>query len=360
MPVHELYYWIALRLTFGIGTVAYKHLLERFSSPERIFAASAEELASVEGLSRRAMEALQSFNGNREVDEEIERIERESIAVIPYTYPGYPERLRSIYDPPPYLYVRGTLPPDDRPVVAVVGSRHSSSYGRRIADEICRALASRGVAIISGMARGIDATAHQAAVACNGSTVAVLGSGVDVAYPRENEHLYRAIAETGAVVSEYPMGTEPSSYNFPARNRIISGLSDGVLVVEAQPKSGSLITARMALEQGRDVYAVPGSVYSFKSRGPHGLIRSGALLVESASDILEALSLSSSAPDDSRALSLDGDLLDLYRCLDDEPAHIDELIEKSSCPSSRVSALLLDLELGGYVKQLPGKRFVRC
>jgi DNA processing protein len=361
--VHELYYWIALRLTFGIGNVLYKNLLQRFSSPERIFQASPAELESVEGITSRSARAIGSFRHDQAIDRELDRIDRSGVTVITFSAPEYPYLLRTIYDPPPLLYVRGTLSCRDRSAVAVVGSRSASEYGLRAAQQISRDLALEGITIVSGLARGIDSQAHRAALAAGGRTIAVLGSGIDVIYPPENERLYYAIARSGAVVSEYPMGTEPSSYNFPPRNRIISGLSAGVLVVEAGPKSGSLITARVALDQNRDVFAVPGSVYSLKSQGSHSLLRSGAKLVSSARDIIEELPRKSTRPvaEAGRpAACLEAEQQKVYDRLHSEPVYIDELLEATACSSSRLAALLLELELSGLVKQLPGKRFVRA
>jgi DNA processing protein len=361
--VHELYYWIALRRTFGIGNVLYKNLLQRFADPARIFQASASELESVEGVTARVAGAIRAFRPDPAVDREIERIEQAGARVITFAAPEYPQSLRDIYDPPPLLYVRGALAGRDLGAVAVVGSRSASEYGLRAAQQIARDLALAGITVVSGMARGIDSQAHQAALAAGGRTIAVLGSGIDVVYPPENRRLYRAMVDAGAVVSEYPMGTEPSSYNFPPRNRIISGLSAGVLVVEAGPRSGSLITARVALDQGRDVFAVPGSVYSLKSQGVHSLLRSGAKLVASARDIIEELPPYSRAPAASGsapAAHLEAEQQAVYDLLHSAPVHIDELLEMSACASGKLAARLLELELRGLVKQLPGKRFVRA
>jgi len=245
-----------------------------------------------------------------------------------------------------------------------VGSRSASDYGRRAAGDICREIALAGLTVVSGMARGIDSIAHAAALAAKGRTIAVLGCGVDIVYPPENKKLYERIADNGAVLSEYGMGAKPSAYNFPARNRIISGLSLGVVVVEAGMKSGSLITARVALEQGREVFAVPGSIYSFKTKGPHSLIRSGAKLVEGAADIFEELQLGAvsraAETQEADGLSeLEPEQQRLYGLLRESPVHIDDLILQSKLPSGQLSSLLLELELSGFVQQLPGKRFAK-
>ncbi len=363
-PVHELYYWIALRLIAGIGNVTCKNLLARFGSPEQVFHAGSDALGQVEGMGPQAVEAIRQFRHSDAIDREIERIEGAGVQVITIAHPGYPENLRNIYDPPQLLYVKGSIEPQDKNAVAVVGSRSSSDYGRRAAQDISRELAASGITVVSGLARGIDSEAHAAALAVQGRTLAVLGCGVDTVYPPENKKLYDRIAENGAVVSEYSLGTKPNAYNFPARNRIISGLSLGVLVVEAGMKSGSLITARMALEQGRDVYAVPGSIYSYKTKGTHSLLRTGAKLVEGAADILEELNIGApqqmpAEPEADRIAALGPALQNLYGLLQDAPVQIDDLIVRTKLHSGQLLSLLLELELSGFVRQLPGKRFVK-
>ena len=364
LPVHELYYWIALRLIAGIGNVTCKNLLARFGSPEQVFHAGPDALGQVEGMGPQAVEAIRLFRHSDAIDREIEHIEAAGVQVLTILNPCYPENLRNIYDPPQLLYVKGSMEPRDRNAVAIVGSRSCSDYGRRAAQDISRELASAGITVVSGLARGIDSAAHAAALSAQGRTLAVLGCGVNIVYPPENKKLYDRIAENGAVVSEYSLGTKPNAYNFPARNRIISGLSLGVLVVEAGLKSGSLITARMALEQGREVFAVPGSIYSFKTKGAHSLLRTGAKLVECAADILEELQIG--APQQTpveqqadRVAELEPALQNLYGLLPDAPVHIDELIGRSQLHSGQLLSLLLELELSGFVQQLPGKRFVK-
>jgi DNA processing protein len=364
--VHELYYWIALRLICGIGNVNYKNLLDHFGSPEKIFEAEPEELRKVAGITTKAVESILKFRSFPDIDRELDLIDSKKINIITLNSPGYPENLKNIYDPPPFLYVKGQIKKEDNNAFAVVGSRNTSEYGVIATEEISRQLALRGITIVSGMARGIDSYAHQAALACRGRTIAVLGSGVDVIYPAENRKLYHAIAEHGAVISEYPMGTAPHSYNFPARNRIISGLSTGVLVAEASLKSGSLITARLALEQGRDVFAIPGNVFSYKCKGTNKLLRSGAKLVESADDIIEELQFKVDAyaqiakKEVGRILDLNPETQIIYELIQEEPVQINDLIIKSELSFSRLSSILLDLELSNLIKQLPGKRFIKC
>ncbi len=365
MP-EDLYYWIALRLTFGIGNVNYKNLISHFGTPEKIFSAGREELLQVEGISSRAVDSIVEFKPAPEIEKELEAIESKGIDIVTITSDIYPENLKNIYDPPPFLYVKGELAARNKSAVAVIGSRNASSYGLKAAERLSRELASLGITVVSGMARGIDSCAHKSALAGGGRTIAVLGSGIDMIYPAENAKLYKSISERGAVVSEYMIGTEPHSYNFPARNRIISGMSLGVLVVEASPKSGSLITARCALEQGREVFAVPGNVYSFNSKGSHLLLKSGAKLVEKASDILEELRLETSGS----AKSASGALLEpleelskegrkVYDILGDEPVHIDDIITKLGMSIGVLSSVLLDLELKGHIKQIPGNRYLK-
>lgn len=362
--MHELYYWIALRLVPGLGNVTCRNLLEHFGTAESIFAASQKDLAQVEGLGPQAAQALRQFRPGDAIDREIERIEAAGLQAVTYASPRYPQNLKRIYDPPPLLYCKGSLTPKDGAALAVVGSRSASEYGRRVAADMCRELALAGLTVVSGMARGIDAEAHGAALAARGRTIAVLGCGADIVYPRENKRLYERIAENGAVVSEYGPGVKPNAYNFPARNRIISGLALGVLVVEAGMKSGSLITARTALDQGREVFAVPGSIYSFKTKGAHSLIRGGAKLVERAADIFEELQPGAvhrpqPEPVAGQVSRLEHEQQLLYGLLQESPVHIDDLIVQAQLPAARLSSLLLELELSGLVRQLPGKRFAR-
>ncbi len=361
--MHELYYWIALRFVCGMGSVSYKKLIEHFGTPERILHADRKQLEEVEGINERLRTGILNFKPGQETDRELDLIEEKGVKVLTLNSPDYPGQLKNIYDPPPIIYVKGKVEEFDNSAIAVVGSRHASDYGRAVARSISRDLALQGVVIVSGMARGIDSCAHRAALSVSGKTVAVLGCGIDVVYPPENRKLYSEIAEKGAVISEYPLGTEPNSYNFPARNRIISGLSTGVLVVEAGIKSGSLITARYALEQGRDVYAVPGNIYSPGSMGTNSLIKSGAQPVDKASDIVETMQFKVNASisvNDEKIKSLSSQASLIYKLIDEEPVQIDEIIIKSGLSSSHVSSHLLDLELNGFIKQVPGKRFYRC
>ena len=281
--------WLALARVKGLGCVGCKKLATRFGDPTKAFAVAPSELAAIEGLQREAIDGLVGFSQWAEVDHELKRIRSAGITLVRYTDAEYPARLRAIADPPPLLYVKGAFAASDERAMAIVGSRSASDYGRRVARDLARGLASYGFTVVSGMARGIDGTAHETSLNAGGRTIAVLGSGVDRVYPAEHDKLYQRITENGAVISEFPMGTRPLAFNFPARNRLISGLSLGVVVVEATEKSGSLITAALALEQGREVFAVPGEVGASRSRGAHRLIRQGAKLVETVDDIVEEI-----------------------------------------------------------------------
>lgn len=355
--------WLALARVKGLGAVSFKKLATRFVDPTAAFSAALTELEQVEGLHRDTIDGIVAFSDWAEIDEEIERARDAGIAIVPFTNPNYPARLRTIADPPPFLYVKGNILTDDDKAVAIVGSRSASEYGRRVARDLARGLASLGFTVVSGMARGIDGSAHESALQAGGRTIAVLGSGVERAYPAEHETLYRRIGENGAVLSELPIGTRPLAFNFPARNRLISGLSLGVVVVEATEKSGSLITATLAVEQGREVFAVPGEVGSSRSRGAHRLIRQGAKLVESVDDIIEEIApqlldrtgsatqraprvLPQNASDATRTI---------FALLQENTLQVDQVIERTGMSAAQVLETLLDLELQGLLRQLPGK-----
>lgn len=366
VPVRSDYApWVALSRVRGLGRITFKKLIAHFGDPARAFSSTFSELSTIEGLDTNVIEGLRDFTQWEEVEKEIRRAEQAGATLIPFSDASYPARLRMIADPPPLLYVKGELCADDERAVAVVGSRSASEYGQRVARHLCRDLASLGFTVVSGMARGLDGAAHEAALSAGGRTIAVLGSGVDRPYPPEHEKLYHRIRENGAVVSELPMGTRPLAFNFPARNRLISGLSLGVVVVEATEKSGSLITAALALEQGREVFAVPGEVGASRTRGTHRLIRQGAKLVESAADIVEEIAPqllkrpSGPGPCERRRLPQEarGEARKIYALLCERSAQIDELIENSGLTPAEVSEILLDLELQGFVRQLPGKRY---
>jgi DNA processing protein len=363
-PEGEYARWIGLSRVKGLGCVNFKKLATHFADPTQAFSASAAELAEVPELDRDVIDALLNFSEWNEVGEELRRIERAGATIVAFGDPKYPARLRTIADPPPVLYVKGEIRSDDDKAVAVIGSRSASDYGRRVARDLCRGLASVGFTVVSGMALGIDGAAHETALNSGGRTIAVLGCGVDRVYPPDHAKLYRRITENGAVISELPIGTRPMGYNFPARNRLISGLALGVVVVEATEKSGSLITAALALEQGREVFAVPGEVGSSRSRGSHRLIRQGAKLVESVNDIIEELAPQlltpgSEARKENEQLpeNISEDTRKVFALVRERPLQIDEVIESSGFPVPKVSQILLELELLGYLRQLPGNRY---
>lgn len=283
------------------------------------------------------------------------------VAIVSQSSPHYPDRLRRTHHPPSVIYVRGTVHADE-PAVAVVGSRRATPAGRVVAERIAAGLARRGIAVVSGLARGIDAVAHQSALDAGGRTIAVLGCGADVIYPPEHAALLDAIVAQGAVISEFPLGTPPRRAHFPQRNRIIAGLCLGVVVVEGDGRSGTLSTAGWALEAGREVMAVPGSVLNPLSRAPHALLREGAALVETAEDVLAVVGLAASR-EPGRAHPKDapsGPAALVWEAMGTEPVHIDQIARAARLPSGEVAALLTELELRGLVRQFPGKHFIRA
>ncbi|MGQ9646241.1 MAG: DNA-processing protein DprA [Thermodesulfobacteriota bacterium] len=359
----EVFHWLALSLIPGVGVIFFNRLLERFGTPEAVFQASLEELLQIEGMGEKMAREIRKGPVEEKVRKELVLLKQVGAKVMTIRDASYPARLKEIYDPPPLLYVRGNLEEEDGLALAIVGSRKTTPYGRWITEKISEELARQGITIVSGLARGIDSFAHWGALSGGGRTIAVLGSGVDVVYPPENRSLYHKILNQGAVLSEFPMGSPPEAGHFPKRNRIISGLSIGVVVVQASADSGSLITANYALEQGREVFAVPGNVGSESSRGTHQLIKDGAKLVESGEDILEEI-LPQWRKEKEAAQEVERPARDLteeekvlYECLGETPLHIDVLIRKSAFDPGKVSSLLLNLELKGLICQWPGKCF---
>jgi DNA processing protein len=361
----DLARWVALSRVPGLGCVSFKKLAGRFEDPTEALRAPAAALAEIQGLDQNVIDGLRNFSAWDEAQKEIIRAEKASVKIVPFTDSIYPARLRMIPDPPPLLYLKGEIRTEDEKAVAVIGSRSTSDYGRRVARDLCRGLASLGFTVVSGMARGIDGTAHETSLNAGGRTIAVLGSGVDRVYPAEHDKLYQRIIENGAVISEFPIGTRPLAFNFPARNRLISGLSLGVVVVEATEKSGSLITAALALEQGREVFAVPGEVGASRSRGAHRLIRQGAKLVETVDDIMEEIAPQlvvrggkmPGVPKRTLPQNLGVEFQKIFNLFEERPLQIDEVIESSGYSPSRVSEILLELELQGYIRLLPGKKY---
>jgi DNA processing protein len=356
--------WLALRMIPNLGNITYKRLVQRFGDPATVFEAKLDDLLEIEGLTLQTAKRIFGRAWEGSPQDELMAVEKSGIRLITMADSSYPEDLREIHDPPPLLYLRGHDIPSDRTMVAVVGSRNPSHYGLKVTEEICQALAQRNIGVVSGMAKGIDSAAHRGCLRGRGFTIAVLGSGMDIIYPESNTNLFNHIAEKGSVLTEFPLGTPPEAWNFPTRNRVISGLSKGVVVVEASKRSGSLITASLALEQGREVLAVPGSIESFKSTGTHLLIKQGAKLVENADDIAQELGLNDHSPeragiDTKRALPfMEEDEKRIYNLLSDYPLHIDHITQRSEMDSAKVAGLLTRLELKGIIMQLPGKMFV--
>lgn len=355
------YFWFALKSVPLVGNVTFCRLLHHFETPERVFKASPEELAAVRGLSQAAAAQIRSHDYRKFADRECESVRRTGVRIVDFLSEEYPKILLEIPDFPPYLYVRGDLRSAET-CIAVVGSRRASSSGQSITERLARDLALRGITVVSGMARGIDTAAHRGALKGGGRTIGVLGSGLDIHYPPENRKLFDEVAGQGAVVSEFPLGTAPLAENFPRRNRIISGLSRGVLVIEAVENSGSLITARYALEQGREVFAVPGNINYPGSRGANQLIKEGAALVESVEDIIANLPHHAAPPTtDSRpapSFNLTPQEASIYTLLAVSPLHADEITVKCGLTAGEVSVMLLRLELKGAVTRLPGAYFM--
>ena len=358
--------WVALNLVPGLGETTLRRLYEHFGSVEAVWQASREEICGLKWLRPGVRQALCMGPDQAAVDSALGVLDALGAWVLALDDPLYPELLRRIPDPPPVLYGIGDPGALRRECVAIVGSRRCSTYGIKAARELASGLASRGIGVVSGLAVGVDTAAHKGALEGNGVTVAVKGCGIDIPYPRQNTALAAKIVSSGVVLSEFPPGTGPEPGLFPLRNRIISGLSLGVVVVEASRKSGSLITAACALDQGREVMAVPGSIFSYKSAGTHYLIKMGARLVEGVKDILDEVGLEECAFEDSeedregeggghRGL-LPEEMLVLQR-LEAYPQHIDEIAEACGLPVSRLSGLLLQLELKGLVTSSPGQMY---
>ena len=343
----------------GIGPARVRRLLDYFGDLAQAWQAAPEALLAA-GLDRRAGEALVAARQGIDLDLVLRRLEQAGVNVLTWESPDYPVNLRNIAQPPPVLYVRGQLIPADEWAVALVGTRRASAYGREVARELAAALAANGVTVVSGLARGIDIVAHRAALEAGGRTVAVLGSGLDQIYPAEHQSAAADMAKAGAVVTDYALGTLPDSANFPPRNRIISGLAKGVVVVEADEKSGALITAGFAAEQGRDVFAVPGSIRQPTCRGTNKLIQQGAKVVLSATDILEELNLAMVAEHQQvrAALPADETEMRVLACLTGDPVHVDDLGIQLSLPIAQVSSALALMELKGLVRQVGGMNYV--
>jgi DNA processing protein len=351
----------ALGLLPQLGGVALQNLLGALGSAREVWAASTVRLLAVPGIGPAMARSIRTFPWEERVRADHGASQAAGLTVIVWGDPDYPLRLREIPSAPPVIYLRGALTPEDGTAVALVGARHATAYGEGMAEELAGALARRGLTIVSGLARGIDAAAHRGAIRAGGRTIAVLGSGLDQVYPPEHADLARQVAAAGALCSEFPIGTAPLRPHFPRRNRIISGLSLGVVVVEAGPKSGALITADHALEQGREVFAVPGRVHAQYSEGCHRLIKAGAKLVESWEDVLGEL-LPQVIPRRRRATraappDLSGDEARVYDVVARGPVHIDAIIVQTGLGGGRTASVLVGLEMRGVVRKLPGMLF---
>lgn len=359
---------LILNMIEDVGSVRTRALLKYFGSLEEVFKASEDEIKKVENigpvLAARIPQAIKEIKLKKEQD----LIKRHNVNIITFLDRDYPENLRNIYDPPVVLYVKGRILPEDSLAIAIVGSRLASFYGLQTSERLGFELASHGITIVSGLARGIDASSHKGALKANKRTIAVLGSGLANIYPEENIKLAERISESGAVISEFPMLTRPDRGNFPKRNRIISGLSLGVVCVEAAEKSGALITCDCALEQAREVFAVPGKVDSITSRGANKLIKQGAKLAQGIDDILEELNLSrcvgGTAAADAAGQVVKSNILDkdenlVYTLLSSDPRHLDDICLESGMGPDKVTGILLNLEIKKFAKQLPGKNFVK-
>jgi DNA processing protein len=357
--------YIALNMLPGIGSARLRRLIEVFQSPERILLARASELRSVQGIGPEVADAVVHWEKHVDLPAELQRIAAFGAKVIPHDSPDFPPLLRQIPSPPILLYVWGDLLPRDLHAIGVVGSRKPSHYGLESAKKLAYQLAYAGLTVVSGLARGIDTAAHQGALAAQGRTIAVLGSGLLKLYPSENKLLAEKIAASGAVVSEFSMEVPADTQTFPMRNRIVAGWGSGVLIVEAGFGSGALITASQAIDQGRNVYAVPGQIDRPTAAGSNRLIQQGAKLVASAADILDDLNILlprtaeelPAAPARSAALPPDQKLV--YDAIGETETPIDTIISRSNLPSGRVSSTLLLLEMKRLVKQLPGQHFIK-
>jgi DNA processing protein len=364
--------WVALALTPGLGARTAGKLLREFGSPAAIFDASLTALEA-QRLPSAVAQALHSKQPLSDAARELAAVQASRCRLLTWDEPEYPARLREIYDPPPLLYVLGNAELLNRHTVAIVGARRPTPYGNQMAERLGKELAQHGLAVVSGLARGIDACAHRGALSVSGgTTIGVLGCGIDVIYPKENKKIFAEIEAHGVIVTEFPMGTFPAPQNFPIRNRMIAGISLGVVVVEGAQYSGSLITARLAMEFGREVYAVPGNVTQPMSFGPNLLIKQGAKLVTSWEDVVEELPTPvraelmpvEAASQEERTSLLTSEFSPSERILygllgTDESKPIDDLVENSGLTSSDVLATLFDLEMKGVVRQLPGKQFLK-
>jgi DNA processing protein len=355
----EKRYWVGFTFVKGIGAVRLRALLDYFGSAEAAWKANPFDLVAA-GIGPKLAERVLQARKNVDLDQVLAQAEKNQIRILTWDDAEYPAHLKEVDQPPPVLYLRGTLTAEDAWAVAIVGTRAVTSYGRQVAEELATVLAQNGVTVVSGLARGVDAVAHSAAIKAGGRTLAVLGSGVDKIYPPEHRQMAEKIAAQGAVLSDYAPGTPPESVNFPPRNRIISGLSMAVVVIEAGETSGALITAAFAADQGRDVFAVPGPVYAPQSKGTNRLIASGAKALLNPNEVLEALDLTRNIErrEVRRVVPSDVTEAALLDLLTVEPVHVDELRARLNLPVEKISAALTMMELKGLVRQVGGMNYV--
>ena len=376
MSDEDTQFWLGLTKLEGLGVRGAHRLVEHFGSPQAAYMASLTELESC-GIPAHVAQSIFAQAGLKEAARDLEASAKTCCQVVAYSSDDYPARLKQIPDPPLVLYVRGDVKVLSRYALAIVGTRRPTAYGSQVAQRLARDLAQRQLVIVSGLARGIDSPAHRGALEAAGKTVAVLGSGIDVIYPRENKRLAEQVVECGALISEFPPGTSPAPENFPIRNRTISGLTLGVLVVEAAEYSGSLITARLALEQNREVFAVPGNITSAQSFGPNHLIKQGAKLVDEWMDVVEEFPAEIrmqllppvEASDEAAPKPQPGSLFEQSLTPDqkvvfevlraDQALFVDAILTSTEIPQPRVMTALLELEMAGVIRQLPGKNFIR-
>lgn len=348
-----------------IGPTKIRALLSYFETPAAVLEASPRELIRVPGIDKKlASNIAHNEDGEEFADQQLKRVNKIGARIVTIWDKEYPELLKRIYDPPALIFVLGKFNVKDRQALAIVGTRNPTPYGQNIAESFCQQLSSLGITIVSGLARGIDTVAHSTALKSGGRTIAVIGSGLDVPYPPENKKLLDQIAETGVVVSEFPMGAKPDAPNFPRRNRIISGLSLGTVIVESAEDGGAMITASTALDQNREVFAVPGNINEKRSGGPHKLIQEGrAKLVQNLDDILSELNMKlekgAAKKEQHAAIQLTVFEQKIYDCLGTDHKHIDDIADSSENSTSDVLVTLLSLEFKGLVKQLPGKLFLK-
>ncbi len=370
--------WLQIIRVDGVGAITFGKLLTYFGTIEAIHGASVGKLASVEGIGEKTAGKIFQSKNSFDAEKEISLADKAGVSIINILDSRYPPLLKKIYDPPAVLYIKGDIRPSDNLAVAIVGARQCSHYGSEQAARFAHLLASAGFTIVSGMARGIDSAAHSGALSASGRTIAVQGCGLSKIFPPENKQLFEKICANGACVSELPMEYEPLAENFPPRNRIIAGLSLATIVIEAMPRSGALITARAAMDNNREVMAVPGKIDSALSKGPHKLIKDGAKLVESVEDVIETLEFlqkdfaehltetSKQAIQKAEMPLFDMSKLNLtdvekaiFECLDGEPVHIEQIISQTELAAGKVNAVLVSMRLKGIVKQLPGNHFVK-